>query len=123
MTKDNNNGDQNKLQGKIAELGDNVFTHGTKNTSNKFDEIVEEIAHYCGKTLGTDMRNLILGKGKPPVEPAEPKGEGKQPPSEFQMKKWDKDYSQYPKDNKEYKEKAGKVFCKPTRTNELSHED
>ena len=61
MTKDNNNGDQNKLQGKIAELGDNVFTHGTKNTSNKFDKIVEEIADYCGKILGTDMRNLILG--------------------------------------------------------------
>jgi hypothetical protein len=46
--RDNRN-DKNRLQGNIAELGNNVYQYGTQDQGDRFTRTTEAIADYVGR--------------------------------------------------------------------------
>ena len=61
------------LQGKVPELGRNVYVYGTPNQGDKFIKTTEAIAEYVGREMSKSMMLLMQGKESPPKEPVQPK--------------------------------------------------
>jgi hypothetical protein len=54
-----NKNDKKRLQGKIAELGNNVYQYGTRDQRDGFTIMSEAIANYVGREYSKEMRLLV----------------------------------------------------------------
>jgi hypothetical protein len=64
-----NRNDKKSLQGNIAELGNNIYQHGTRDQGDRFTRTTEAIANYVGKEYSKEMRLLV--KNQKENEPKE----------------------------------------------------
>ena len=101
------------LQGKVPELGRNVYVYGTPNQGDKFIKTTEAIADYVGREMSKSMMLLVKGKESPPKEPVQPKpkkGEEDNVGFGFATKKYEKEVSHYLYKMDKYIKDKAKVF-------------
>jgi hypothetical protein len=102
--------DKNRLQGNIAELGNNVYQYGTRDQGDRFTRTTEAIADYVGREYRKEMRLLVKNqKENEPKEPVMPdkKEEANSP---FVMKKYETELKQYYFKKERYEEHKAKIF-------------
>jgi hypothetical protein len=89
-----NRNDKNRLQGNIAELGNNVYRYGTQDQGDRFTRTTEAIANYVRREYSKEMRLLVKNqKESEPKEPVMPDEEEAKLPS--LMKKYETELKQY----------------------------
>ncbi len=95
------------IKGDIEELGNFVYTYGSRDHCNKFWKTTDAIADYVGREYNKAMRVLVKNsKECPPEEPKEPEGKV----SDVEMKQYEKKLSRYYAKLDEYTEYKAKVF-------------
>ena len=103
-----NNFNKKKIQGDIAELGNNVYLYGTRNQGNKYIKTTKAIAEYVGREYNKAMRILVKNlKESIPDEPSEPT---RSKVTDVKMKKYEKELTRYYKKLDKYVEYKAKVF-------------
>jgi hypothetical protein len=84
-----NRNNKNRLQGNIAELGNNVYQYGTRDQGDRFTRTTEAIADYVGREYSKEKK--LLAKNQKENKPKEPVRPGKEEAkSPFMMKKYKK---------------------------------
>jgi hypothetical protein len=102
------------LQGNFAELGNNVYQHGTRDQGDRFTK-TEAIADYVGSEYSKELRLLLKNQAESePKEPVMPdKEEAKSP---FVMKKYETELKHY-----YFKKERKKERKKDTRSTKQSY--
>lgn len=97
-----------RAQGDELKLGYHVYLYNSKNQRDMYIMTTEAIGEYVGKTYSRAMRVMVKYlEEEPPEEPTEPREVSV---TEVRLKKYDRELTEYLRENAKYKEHKSKVF-------------